>query len=134
MKAPWYNQGLSFECQRCRGCCGGAPGFVWVSSKEIERISAALGYDVEDFRARYCRHVAGRISLCERPNGDCVLLGPEGCLVYESRPLQCRTFPFWPEHLATPDDWRQLSRECPGVDCGRKHSLQEIRRELNREE
>jgi uncharacterized protein len=133
VSAPWYREGLSFECQRCRGCCRGEPGFVWVSELELAELASELGLETEDFRARYCRTVGGRISLRERHDGDCVLLGPEGCLVYETRPTQCETFPFWPENLRRPSDWEATARDCPGLNRGPKHSLESIRTALGRE-
>ncbi len=133
MSRPWFAEGLSFECQRCRGCCRGEPGFVWVSDREVARLASALGREEADFRREYCREVGGRTSLRERPDGDCVLLGPDGCLAYGNRPVQCRTFPFWPEHLGRPADWERLARECPGVNRGRVHQLDEIRRALAEE-
>jgi len=133
MSTPWYRDGLAFECQRCRGCCRGEPGFVWVSAREISALAAELGMGEDDLRGKYCREIGGRTSLRERPDGDCVLLGPEGCLAYESRPTQCRTFPFWPENLRRPSDWERTGIDCPGLDRGRVHSLAEIREALRRE-
>lgn len=133
MSSPWYREGLCFECQRCRACCRGEPGYVWVSEAEVAALAAALGQPAEDFRRECCRKVRGRTSLRERPDGDCVLLGPAGCRAYAARPTQCRTFPFWPEHLARPAGWERLGRECPGVGRGRRWTLAEIRAALARE-
>jgi Fe-S-cluster containining protein len=130
VSGPWYREGLAFQCQRCRGCCRGAPGYVWVSPREVAELASALGRGAEEFADEYCRKVGGRFSLRERPDGDCVLLGPEGCLVYEQRPTQCRTFPFWPENLRRPADWQRLAGECPGIDRGEVRSLSEIRSAL----
>ncbi len=133
MSSTWYRDGLAFECRRCRGCCRGEPGFVWAAAKEVAGIATELGMSEADFRERYCREVGGRTSLRERPDGDCVLLGPEGCLIYESRPVQCRTFPFWPENLRRRSDWERVGEDCPGLNCGPVHSLDEIRDALKRE-
>ena len=133
MSAPWYSEGLSFECQRCRGCCRGEPGFVWVSKTEVAALASELGMETAEFRERYCREVGGRTSLCERPDGDCVLLGPQGCLVYGARPTQCETFPFWPENVRKPSDWERTAEHCPGLNRGPIHSLDDIRRALRRE-
>ena len=132
MPAPWYKDGLAFECRRCRACCRGEPGYVWVSAREISALAAELGQSPADFRRRYCRRSGGRTSLRERPDGDCVLLGADGCLAYAARPVQCRTFPFWPEHLGSPGDWKRLAAECPGVDRGPVRGLAEIRAALGR--
>jgi Fe-S-cluster containining protein len=126
VSAPWYQAGLAFECQRCRKCCGGEPGYVWVSEAEADALARELGLTPRHFLSAYCRKVFGRISLRERNDGDCVLLSPAGCTVYQSRPLQCRTFPFWPEHMASPEAWERLAGSCPGVNRGRLHDAAEI--------
>lgn len=127
---PWYAGGLAFSCRRCRACCRGEPGYVWVGAGEVRALAAELGMEAGRFRAGFCRSVGGRVSLRERADGDCVLLGPEGCRAYAARPAQCRTFPFWPEHLAGPADWAALARSCPGVNSGPVRNLEEIRAAL----
>jgi len=126
MSVPWYQAGLAFECRRCGKCCGGEPGYVWVADAEVERLAGALGLAPRHFRTAYCRKALGRLSLRERADGDCVLLAPEGCTVYAARPRQCRTFPFWPEHVSSPEAWARLARSCPGVGGGRLHDAGEI--------
>jgi uncharacterized protein len=133
MAQAWYRDGLTFECQRCRGCCRGEPGFVWVAAGELSAMAAALGQSEKEFEATYCRSIGERISLCERSDGDCVLLGPAGCLVYEDRPVQCRTFPFWPENLRSAQHWERLTGDCPGVNKGQLHSQEDIQGKLELE-
>jgi len=126
MSAPWYQAGLAFECRRCGRCCGGAPGHVWVTDPEIGELAGALGLVPRHFRAAYCRKALGRLSLRERADGDCVLLAPGGCTAYAARPRQCRTFPFWPEHVESPAAWARLAASCPGVNSGGIHGAGEI--------
>ena len=122
----WYADGLRFGCTRCRQCCTGEPGYVWVTKAEMERIAGFLDIAFEEFSRRYCRRVFLSISLRERKNGDCVLLGSEGCSVYPVRPSQCRTFPFWKSNLGSRRRWEAAGRRCPGVDRGRLYSVEEI--------
>jgi Fe-S-cluster containining protein len=131
--AVWYADGLRFECTRCRACCTGEPGYVWVTKVEMERIATFLDMPVEEFSRNYCRRVMLSISLRERQNGDCVLLGPEGCLAYPVRPSQCRTFPFWKSNLGSPRRWEAARRRCPGVGRGRLYTLDEIERIMRAE-
>jgi Fe-S-cluster containining protein len=126
--ALWYREGLAFTCTRCGACCTGAPGYVWVNEEQIEALSQFLGESIAEFTRRYVRRVGPRLSLVERPNGDCVFWDREaGCTVYPARPVQCRTWPFWPENIESPEDWRDTTHGCPGADKGRWHSLEEIR-------
>ena len=54
---PWYRDGLAFECTRCGACCTGAPGYVWVSTDEIETLAQFRGESTEQFSRRFVRRV-----------------------------------------------------------------------------
>lgn len=128
--SPWYRDGLRFACTRCGNCCGGAPGYCWVSEDEIAALAARLGLDVDTFRRRYTRRVRKRgVTLVEKADYDCVFYDKErGCTVYEDRPRQCRTWPFWRSNLRHPDDWAMAASTCPGIDQGDHHHCGEIQR------
>ncbi len=127
MAEPWFQEGLRFECTGCGKCCTGPPGYVWVNAREIEALARHLSLPLEEFGRRYLRRVRERHSILERANGDCVLYREgKGCTVYPVRPLQCRTFPFWPEHLRDPASWEELKGSCPGAGQGRLHPPEEI--------
>jgi Fe-S-cluster containining protein len=126
--APWYRDGLSFECTRCGACCTGAPGYVWVNDEEIARLAGHRGLTVGQFSKRFVRRVGDRLSLIEKPGGDCIFWDASaGCTVYEARPVQCQTWPFWPENLETPEEWARVEGICPGSGKGQWFSLEEIR-------
>ena len=133
-RSRWYAEGLRFECTRCGRCCTGEPGYVWVEKEEIARIAEFLKMSQKEFRKRFCRRVITRISLLERPNGDCVFFHPNGCRVYPVRPLQCRTFPFWDHLLKKPARWEEMKKKCPGMGHGHLYSPREIERIRNGEE
>jgi Fe-S-cluster containining protein len=127
--APWWKiaGGLQFSCTGCGRCCSGEPGVVWLTEKEAGHLATRFDLSLEIFERRFCRIVDGRLALREvrRPregqwgqfDHDCVFLqGGKLCTVYEQRPMQCRTFPFWPEVLANPTTWEGLSkRGCEGL-------------------
>src|SRR6187397_1944248 len=75
---PWYADGLKFTCSQCGNCCTGAPGYVWISDVEIDRLAAHLRMSRDDVLEQFCRRVGDRYSLKERrsPQGlyDCILL------------------------------------------------------------
>jgi uncharacterized protein len=123
---PWYEEGLCFTCTGCGSCCQGE-GYVWMTPPEIERLATFLGITTEAFGRRYLRRVGRALSLIEKPNHDCIFWD-QGCTVYESRPTQCRTFPFWPENLETPGAWEAVVHQCPGAGEGRRYDLVEIQR------
>jgi hypothetical protein len=147
-KQPWYADGLNFTCTQCGNCCTGGPGFVWLTTDEIVRLAKFLTITPEAMVEQYCRKIDGKFSLTEvrNPAGayDCVFLkdvpaahhdpagdGPvtlpkRGCSVYPVRPLQCRTWPFWPENLSNKRTWTAASRKCHGMNVGRSFSIDEI--------
>ncbi len=132
-EAPWYRDGLAFECTRCGACCTGAPGYVWVNAQEIARLAEFRGEPVEQFSARYVRRVGESYSLIEKPGGDCVFWDKQsGCTVYGARPAQCQTWPFWPENVESPDAWEAVQSHCPGSGRGRVFTLEEIRASASR--
>jgi Fe-S-cluster containining protein len=49
-----------------------------------------------------------------------------GCKIYDVRPSQCRTFPFWKSNLESMAEWEKLKRTCPGIDKGKLYSLEDI--------
>jgi Fe-S-cluster containining protein len=125
---PWYADGLQFTCSQCGDCCTGAPGFVWVVQEEINALAAAKGMSVDDFEAKYIRKVGIRRSLTEYASGDCVFFDGKTrkCTVYEARPRQCKTWPFWDSNLRSPETWKQTCDVCPGSGTGQLYQLEEI--------
>ncbi len=129
---PWYKDGLSFDCTRCGACCTGKPGYVWVGPLEIDRLAAHLGISLDEFGSRYLRLVGTDLSLIEKPNLDCIFWKQgEGCTVYHARPVQCRTWPFWPENVESPLHWEETRKGCPGSGQGTLYTLEAIQSSLN---
>ena len=132
-KLPWYAEGLSFTCLHCGHCCAGPlEGTVHVTAQEIDAIAEFLGLPSERMRQLYVRPAGGGWSLRERSDSrDCVFLAPTGqgqheCLVYAVRPVQCRTWPFWPDNLRSPATWNQAATRCAGINRGEHYGLDEI--------
>ena len=126
---PWYRDGLRFECTGCGECCRGAPGYVWVTEREVTRIAHFLGMEEAAARRQSVRRVGSRLSLKEREDGDCVFYR-DGCLIYPVRPTQCAVFPFWESNLRQPSAWEQLAVDCPGLGRGLLWSRQDIEMSL----
>ena len=118
MNNPWYKDGLRFNCTGCGKCCTGAPGYVWLEEEDIARLSKRLNLSRDAFLKRYTRQVGNRISLIEDPhNYDCVFLKDQKiCTLYEDRPKQCKTFPFWKSALESHKAWKETKDLCEGID------------------
>jgi Fe-S-cluster containining protein len=138
--APWYADGLKFTCSQCGNCCTGGPGYVYLSREEIIRIADHLKLTPETVVEKYCRKVGGEFSLKEKRRGDnydCIFLNevkspatsPAApgdkvvhsrriCSIYSVRPLQCRTWPFWPENLSSEANWKRAGKRCHGINQG----------------
>ena len=134
----WYSDGLRFGCTQCGNCCTGPPGAVWFSKDEGRTMAKQLGLTEAVFLERYGRKLHGHWSLIERETEhgfDCVFLdrttipGKAICGIYQARPTQCRTWPFWPENLQTKRHWETVKRRtpCPGMDKGKLVPIEQIR-------
>jgi len=127
---PWYREGLRFGCTRCGNCCRGA-GTVRVSDAEIAALAGRLELTDAEFRAMYIRPLrGGELSLRELRNRDCVFYDPAapGCRVYEQRPRQCRSWPFWGGVVHSAERWNEEARSCPGMNRGPLHDADTISR------
>jgi len=125
----FYAHGLQFACLKCGNCCTGAPGYVYLSEGDIESIAEFLKKDKGTFIEQYTRvvHIFGerRLSLNEKANFDCVFWN-RLCTVYEARPYQCRSFPFWKRHLVSSREWEKVGQRCPGINRGHLFSASQI--------
>lgn len=126
----FYDNGLNFECQRCSYCCGNGPGFVYLSKSDLEKLCIHFQMQPEEFAAKYCRwtdYYEGKtvLALLETKKYDCILWN-NGCSVYEARPLQCRTWPFWDWMVNDKSCWDDCAKTCPGMNHGKIHSKEEI--------
>ncbi|RKZ30310.1 YkgJ family cysteine cluster protein [bacterium] len=129
----FYENGLRFSCKRCGECCRLSEGYVWLSFEDEKAISDELCLDIEVFRRLYTEVVDKKVVLRSFPNGDCIFYNPEsGCRVYNSRPGQCSSFPFWPENLKDERSWRKVAELCPGIGSGRFYTKEDIEKILDK--
>jgi Fe-S-cluster containining protein len=133
--------GLRFACTQCGNCCTGPEGYVLISPEEQSAIAQSLALDEADFVKQYTKETVFGRSLSERetPAGlDCVFLdrtsipGKAVCGIYHARPVQCRTWPFWPSNLTDETAWARAGRNCPGIDRGKHYTPMQIRIERDR--
>nr|WP_223175437.1 YkgJ family cysteine cluster protein [Sulfurimonas autotrophica] len=105
-------------CSTCEGrCCTGESGYIYVTKNEILAIAEVLEMDVNEFALKYLFKKGYKYSIKENKINDsyeCVFYDREsnGCKIYNARPNQCKTFPFWDYYKTRVDE---LNLECPGI-------------------
>lgn len=109
---------MRFTCQGSGRCCvsRGAYGYVYLTLEDRRRLAKAHGIPTRQFTRQYCDKTDGLFHLKES-GPDCMFLLERRCTVYDSRPTQCRTWPFWPENMAA-KAWTAIAAYCPGVGQG----------------
>lgn len=135
MKLPkYFKEGVFFQCQGSGKCCvsHGEYGYVYLSLADRKRMAQELGLTTRQFTLDYCQKVDGHWAIRDNPKGgDCIFLQERRCTVYEGRPTQCRTWPFWPEVMNARSWKKDVESFCPGVGKGRHYTAEEIQNILN---
>lgn len=120
-------QSLRFTCQPgCIRCCD-RPGYVYLTETNLHEMAAHLGMTVDDFEQRYVRRYKHFLRL--RSRVGCHFLTPDGCSVHPVKPLQCRTYPYWPSITADATTWRDERQNCPGIGKGELIQIETVRRD-----
>jgi uncharacterized protein len=96
---------------------------VVLTEEDILRISEHLGMDIHAFCTTYLSYDEedDMWFVHVKPGGACVFLRDERCSIHEVKPLQCRTYPFWPELLEDRATWEEEGALCEGIGRGIEH-------------
>ncbi len=133
-KKEWWSEGLRFQCQGSGKCCTshGEYGFVFLTTEDRQRMADHLGLGLVAFTRKYCDRSNGVYHLKEDgKNPDCMFLKEKRCSVYEARPIQCRTWPFWPDVMNAKTWKKEVVTFCPGVGKGPLVPASQIRKVMN---
>ena len=107
-----------FTCTACGDCCR-TEGSVYFTREDLDKIYAHLKLTEDKRKALHKKLIQRRNNnyYIHDSQGPCILLDLETnrCKAYPARPLQCRSFPFWPSVFHSKADFRQTQHECPGM-------------------
>jgi Fe-S-cluster containining protein len=118
---------MRFQCQSgCIKCCE-EKGFVYISEFDIVQLAEFLHLTVPDFETRYVYRTKNVSRLRVPRHAECPFLSSHGCTVHPVKPIQCRTFPFWPELVDDKKEWAKTAKWCPGIGKGSHVSTEHVR-------
>ncbi len=107
------------ECEHCGGrCCIGESGYIWITTAEIKRLSEHLDVSIPELHKNHLTKVRHKFSINEMPLGNdeyaCIYFDTDKkqCSIYDVRPNQCRTFPFWNHYKIEKDE---IFYDCPAI-------------------
>jgi Fe-S-cluster containining protein len=102
-------------------CCSGPSGNVWLTKTDAEQISSKLEIEPKAFLKKFARWVPRieRWTLIEKTRGDhfdCIFLeNGKTCAIYDVRPTQCKTYPYWPAVMESKETWESEKQDCEGI-------------------
>lgn len=107
---------FSFECTKCGKCCFGQ-GNVYFTKKDLNQIQNYLKIQDKnwgDFKKQFIDLEENGLYI-HQPKYKCFFLNKKNqCSIYPIRPLQCKSFPFWPSNFSSLERLKNLIKECPG--------------------
>ena len=110
--------GIRFTCQPgCTACCD-QPGHVHLTEDDVRRIAAFLSMPQPAFELRYVVRSRNVLRLRKPRGQQFPFLNAGGCTIHPVNPVQCRLFPYWPELIDDPAEWRATAEWCPGIGKG----------------
>jgi Fe-S-cluster containining protein len=135
-KKQWWSDGVRFQCQGSGKCCvsHGEFGFVYLTGADRKKMAKHLEMTTSGFTRKYCQKTDGVWHLRDGAARACVFLDGKRCSVYEVRPMQCRTWPFWPEVMNAKSWAKEVKAFCPGIGKGPLIKGDEIRAALEAQE
>ncbi len=110
---------IDFKCTACGQCCRQG-GYVFIDAGEARSIAELLGITKEEFLRLYSERFQGSLRLKGDYNKPCIFLENTSCTVYDKRPSQCRTFPFWGENFKYSGRLREIKSFCRGIKTDRE--------------
>lgn len=129
-------EGLRFECQETGRCCAlyGSEGYVILTPEDAARLEKHLGQPKSEFtqvglfrdRRGNAKNELTALLFLKDSQQECRFLKNRKCTVYEARPTQCRTFPFWEDNFEGKHWKAEVIKTCKGIGKGKLYSKKEV--------
>ncbi len=105
---------IQFKCKQCGKCCG--IGFIYLKRREAAVMAAGLKMPLREFKKKYTTFFLflGR-ALKWREDGFCVFMSGNKCSIYDIRPEQCRTWPYWKRITNNNHELKRAQKYCLGI-------------------
>lgn len=113
-------QTFDFHCTACGQCCSGG-GVVYFTKEDLKNIQESLKTAPEQpsWASAFLKGGVfreGKHGYLEHDSSeDCIFLEEGRCSIYRLRPLQCRTYPFWPSVFESKSSFKENKKGCPGM-------------------
>lgn len=120
---------MHFECSQCGACCcGGEEYYIAVAEADLPRICDHLEIGMAWLKRRYVSPFSRSwYSIRMGNDGRCVFLEKDNsCRIYPVRPVQCQTYPFWPELMESKVVWDNEAKRCEGINHGKQIPISRI--------
>ncbi len=100
---------------------------MYLTEADIKRLAEYLGLSQEAFEAEYVYRTMNVRRLRVPRHANCWFLKDGGCSVHAAKPMQCASFPFWPEILKSHQAWHGTGKRCPGIGKGELVNIEAAR-------
>ena len=107
-----------FNCTACGDCCRGG-GNVYFSDEELQNLKEYLNLDAEKWKLLVKKLINFRKNRLHVHSSSkaCIFIGSENrCRIYPVRPLQCRSYPYWPSVFESKAELLSHMKKCPGFN------------------
>ncbi len=101
-------QNNGFSCTKCGNCC--RVGFVYLNKNDMIKMAGKLRLPVREFKKKHTSKLLWLGRVMKYKKDGCVFLKNNTCSVYDVRPQQCATYPYW-KNL----DIKRAKEYCAGI-------------------
>lgn len=91
---------------------------MYITENDLRRIARHVGLSAKAFEETYVVRYRHVLRLRKPAKSQCHFLKADGCSVHAVKPVQCRTYPFWPELVEDRKAWNEEGKRCPGIGKG----------------